>query len=125
MVSGDVYAIERLLLPVVAASPGFTLLRFPALLGARGPDGELLPNAGEGDPYVDRMPIAAWRIDETHALPVTPDDDDDRISNLIGSGVLLPDGQVVVPFDARFDNEEAWRAEINQRAVRNKLKVVK
>lgn len=90
-----------------------------------GQDGERLPNAGDGEPYVDQMPIVAWRIDETRALPVTPDDDDDRISNLIGSGMLMPDGQVVMPFDATFDNEEAWRAELNQRAARDKLRAVK
>jgi hypothetical protein len=32
------------------------------------------------------------------ALPVTPDDDQ-ASSNLIGEGVLLPDGRVVQPFD--------------------------
>jgi hypothetical protein len=83
-----------------AASPGFTLLRFFGPVGVRGPDGRRLPDAGEGDPYVEKMPIVAWRIDESHAVPVTPDDDDD---NLVGSGVLLPDGKVVVPFDATFD----------------------
>ena len=125
VISGDVYAIEKLMLPVVAAAPGFTLLRFFGPVGVRGPNGERLPHAGEGDAYVERMPIVAWRIDETHAVPVTSDDDDGRISNLIGSGVLLPDGQVVVPFDATFDNEEAWRTEMSRRpGNQSKLKVV-
>jgi hypothetical protein len=123
---GDLDEIRRLLLPVVAASPGFTLLRFFGPVGVREPDGQRLPDAGEGDPYIEKMPIVAWRIDESHAVPVTPNDsDDDRISNLIGAGVLLPDGQVVMPFDARFDNEEAWLAEMTQRAGSwSKLRVV-
>jgi hypothetical protein len=125
MVQDAIDVVERSLLPVVAASPGYTLLRFFGGLGTRGPNGECLPHAGEDNPYVERLPIVAWRIDDSHARPVTPHDDDDAISNLIGSGVLLPDGQVAVPFTGTFENEAAWQAEMSLWASWRKLRVVK
>jgi hypothetical protein len=34
----------------------------------------------------------------------------------IGEAVLQPDGQVVEPYEARFPDEVAWRAEMEKRA---------
>jgi hypothetical protein len=86
--------IEYLLLPVVAAQPGFTELRFFA--------------NEEGSPWVERLPIVAWRVDEEMALPVTPDNDASDDLSYVGNGILLPDGTVLQPFIQKFPNEDEW-----------------
>jgi hypothetical protein len=79
----DLDEIEKALLPVVAAQPGYTLLTYYV---------EWAEDGGRG---IDRMPVVAWRIDGVTALPVTPDSEEEKSSNCIGSGVLMPDGRVV------------------------------
>ena len=93
----DIGEISTALLPVVAAAPGYVRLRY---FEAGGDD---------GGPWVDRMPVVAWRIAEDVALPVTPDEDRD---DALRSGVLLPDGRVVQPFMQTFPDEGAWREEM-------------
>lgn len=95
MLAGYIDEIERALLPVVAAAPGFTVLRYGEL-----PDGE--------SPLIERLPIVAWRIDRGFALPVTPDDDDEDIYSFVMSGVLTPEGQVIGQSGEIYDGEAAW-----------------
>jgi hypothetical protein len=99
--SMDKAEIENALLPVVTALPGYVRLCYYA-------DG-----GDDGGPWVDRMPIVAWRIAEDIALPVTPDEDKD---DTLRSGVLLPDGRVVQPFMQTFPDEDAWRGEMDRQA---------
>jgi hypothetical protein len=100
---------ELLRLPVVPALPGCTVLRY-YLCG------------GDDDMLVHRMPVVAWRIDRDGALPVTPDYDYDREAsgNLVGTGLLMPDGRV---FDREgettFVDETQWRAEMANTARLN------
>jgi hypothetical protein len=86
-------------LPVVPAQPGYTVLRY--YLG------------GGDDDVVHRMPVVAWRIDRDGALPVTPDYDGEASGNLVGTGLLMPDGHV---FDREgettFVDEADWRAQM-------------
>ena len=97
-------AIERALLPVVAATPGYTVLSYYA-------------TGGDDDgPWVERRPVTAWRIDKDVTLPVTPDTDDEHAFNCVGSGVLMPDGRVVQPYVGRFVDEENWRAAMAEEA---------
>jgi hypothetical protein len=102
----DIDFIEPALLPVVVAVPGYVHLRY-------------YDDAEEGEhdirETVERMPIVAWRIADDIVFPVTPDEDE-ASSNLIGEGVLLPDGRVVQPFMELFDNEETWRAQMERQA---------
>jgi hypothetical protein len=100
----DIDEIEKALLPVVAAAPGFTFLRYYI-------------DWDESGPGIERMPIVAWRIDGATALPVIPDDASTE-GNCIGSGVLLPDGQVVRLYVQTFANETAWRAAMDAEAAR-------
>jgi hypothetical protein len=99
----DINEIENTLLPVVAAAPGHTLLRYYTEWTV------------DGGPGIERLAIVAWRVAENCALPVTPDVDE-KSSNCIGEGVLQPDGQVVRSYDATFADEVAWRAEMETRA---------
>ena len=101
----DVDKIEKALLPVIAAAPGFTFLRYYADWDE------------SGGPGVERLPVAAWRIDGDVALPVIPDDAMVS-SNCIGSAVLMPDGQVVNPYVQTFANEAAWRVAMDAEAAK-------
>jgi hypothetical protein len=78
--TGPSWQTRQALLPVVAATPGYTRLRY------------FTEWSEEGDPGVDRMPVVAWRIDEGVALLVTPNKDSEDSVNCVGSGVLLPGG---------------------------------
>ena len=114
--SDDMDEINKQLLPVVAAAPGYTLLQYYAQ-----EDGV--------EAIISRTSIVAWRIDRDIAIPVTPDDDDNAF-NRIGYGVLLPDGQVIYPYIGADDNEEGWRARMDDeakdwQAARRKSKAVK
>jgi hypothetical protein len=115
--SANMDEIEKELLPVVAAAPGYTLLQYYAQ-----EDGV--------EAIITRTSIVAWRIDRDIAIPVTPDNDDDDCSNRIEYGVLLPDGQVIRPWLGACSNEEDWRAVVDQvakdwQAARRKSKAVK
>jgi hypothetical protein len=102
---------ERQLLPIIPASPGYTKLTYYDQYNE------------DGSPGVERMPVVAWQIDESYALPVTPDDPTIP-ANCIGSGVLMPDGQVVQPYEATYQDEAAWRAAMDRRAKASKPKAV-
>ena len=104
MASDSVDEIERMLLPVVAAAPGYMRLRY-------WEDGAAV--------WVERMPVVAWRIDSDRALPVTPEQDEDAV---LVSGVLLPDGRVVMPGLQTFADEGAWRAAMDEQAKAHKPK---
>jgi hypothetical protein len=91
--------IEKALLPVVAAAPGYKALFYYAT------------GCDDDEPWVKRVPVVAWRIDKDVALPVTPDNDS-IASNCTGWAVLMPDGRVVEPYMQTFPDEEAWRAEM-------------
>lgn len=88
----------------VPAASGYVHLRYYVEWGEDG---------GAG---VERRPVASRRIDGNTAVPITPDNDDGSSSNLIGSGVLLADGQVVQPYVQTFPDEEAWRAAMAEQA---------
>jgi hypothetical protein len=96
--------------PVVAAAPGYVRIRYCEEWNEDGSAG------------VERLPIVAWRIDGGVAFPITPDDNE--IDGL-NAAVLMPDGQVVQSFMARFDNEAAWLAEMEREAVKRRQAEVK
>jgi hypothetical protein len=92
--------LDRLLSPVVAAAPGFVRLRYY--------------DHGDGDqPWIERMPIVAWLVDQFQAYPVVAGDVDDGQGSK--EAILLADGQVTEPYGERFDSEEAWRAGMDKR----------
>jgi hypothetical protein len=98
----EIDAIERALLPVVVAAPGYVHLRY-------------YDDAEEGEPDIQetvvRMPIVAWRIAADRALPVLVTELMES-SACFGEAVLQPDGQVVAPYEGRWLDEAEWRAEM-------------
>jgi hypothetical protein len=60
----------------------------------------------EGDFWIDRQPIVAWRLTDTYAVPVIPDG---------SSGTILieqPDGQLQELAGATYDNLDDAKAKI-------------
>jgi hypothetical protein len=102
--NGTIAQIESISLPIVAAIPGFTFLSCYV--------------DGNGETFVRRMPIVAWRIGGSFALPVTCEEDNSTTSNLIGTGVLQPDGQVACPYIAVYADEAEWRKEMDAEGCR-------
>jgi hypothetical protein len=100
--------IDRLLAPVVAATPGFIRLRYYA-------DG-----GGDGTAWVERLPIVAWRVCRLETYPVVPGDTLDG-SGCDGEALLLPDGQVLEPFVGRAASEKEWLAEMEKQAASARL----
>ena len=84
----DAEAIVLMMAPVIPALPGYTVLT--------------AHDAEEGELFVTRSPVVAWRILDDLAVPVTPDTEVGQVA------VLFPDGQVVIPGMVSFKNEEAW-----------------
>ena len=114
---GDIDVIERVLLPVIAAAPGYVRLCHYDF-----DDGQA--------PFVERIPVVAWRIGDRRAFPVTVDNDNDDLSG-VDTSVLLPDGRVVSASGDIFADEAAWMAamekEVKRRReaeARRKLKLV-
>ena len=97
-ISGDFEKIRRSLLPVVAAQPGYFVV-------SCGED--------EGKPWTSRHQVVAWRIDDDRAIPVSPREDELGCCDT----VLAPDGSVTVPYEAVFDTEAEWVAEMASRRV--------
>jgi hypothetical protein len=91
----DIDFAERALLPVVAATPGYVHLRYYDDAEEREHDIQ---------ETVVRMPTLAWRIAEDRALPVLATELMES-SACFGEGVLLPDGQVVAPYEGRWRDE--------------------
>jgi hypothetical protein len=84
----DVGAVEEALLPVVSAAPGYTWLVYFA----------------HDPPVVERFPVVAWRVDGAEASPVTFEDFAEA-GNIVGGGILVPDGRVICPREATFPSE--------------------
>jgi hypothetical protein len=87
----DVGEVEDALLPVVPAAPGYTWLVYFA----------------HDPPVVERFPVVAWRIDGVEASPVTFEDYAEA-GNIVGAGILVPDGRVICPREATFPSEAEW-----------------
>lgn len=95
--------IEHAFHPVVAATPGYTLLNY------------WFDSESRGAPLVSRTPIIAWRIDDGDiASPIVIDDD--RGEDGLTSGILLPDGRVIMPCVETFADAAAWLAAMDRRA---------
>ena len=77
---------------VIPAYPGFEVL-------------SAWYNAETGKPEVWRIPIVGWRTVESGLEPVTPDEDFEMSAT---TAIRYPDGQVNVPFDLTFPDEEDW-----------------
>jgi hypothetical protein len=52
-----------------------------------------------------RLPVIGWRVEELSVEAVTPDEDFEMSDSC---AVRYPDGQVSVPFDRTYKNEQAW-----------------
>jgi hypothetical protein len=55
---------------------------------------------------VVRLPVVAWRIDGNCAEPVCPDDIE---TPTLSSGVLTPDGRVIVSYDGQYESIGVFR----------------
>jgi hypothetical protein len=73
----------------------------------------------EGEHFIDRQPIVAWRVTPFGLEPLTPDDDGETYRADRVCGVLYPDGRVNVASDRSYGTEAAWVAEnvAHKRAV--------
>jgi hypothetical protein len=87
----DLSEVEEALLPVVPAAPGYTWLVYFA----------------HDPPVVERFPVVAWRIDGAEASPVTFEGYA-HAGNIVGAGILVPDGRVICPREATFASEAEW-----------------
>jgi hypothetical protein len=97
--AGGEEEIRQRLQPVVAAAPGFVLLRL------------YLDPDDLGKTTIMRSPVVAWRIDGDFALPIAPEDED---AGCFGDGVLMPDKRVVQSHGRTFPNEEEWAAGMSE-----------
>jgi hypothetical protein len=104
---GEFDRIEELLCPVIAAPPSYMVLEYHD--GAN--------NCDDGEPWVVRMPVLAWRITGDAVAPVTPDSEGGgRFGPASTSTILLPDGQVTQQDNTTWPNEESWREEMAKQA---------
>jgi hypothetical protein len=87
--------------PIIPAYPGFEVLS-----PWRDKD-----KTGVWTTGVWRIPVIGWRADELGVEPVTADEDFEMSAN---ASILYPDGQVVIPYDRTYPNEEEWLKEIER-----------
>jgi hypothetical protein len=89
----DVNDPSELLEPIVKSDPGWHVVC-----------------CFESEPFdTYTVPIIAWRISIAGcaiAHPICPD----RLSGNFEWGILCPDGTVLVPFEARYESRESFRA---------------
>lgn len=87
--------------PFVPAQPGFEVLGYWV--------------DENGRELIDRQPVVAWRCDDVEgARPVTLDAQPEEFA------VKYPDGQVVLPWDRTFDNEDAWMVAMREMAEKKR-----
>jgi len=94
------------LIGVVAAQPNFFVV-------------SLVHGPGSNDVNPSLTPIVAWRIiqtgDETVAIPVT-------VESLVPPWAIRgPDGRVIDPDNAEYDNVDAWLAEKRREQQKKKI----
>jgi hypothetical protein len=94
VIEEDVDRLERALLPVVPAAPGFALIQY-------------LRGDGSDEETILREPVVAWRVHGGSTMPVEPVGlgwtDTDGMSS-----VVFPDGSVYRIEDSWFANEQQW-----------------
>jgi hypothetical protein len=97
---------------IIPAHPGFTLLSF---------------YPSDSDPeWVDRSPVIAWQVDASSGFHKAIGLDATS-NNVVATGILCPDGQVIDPGNTLYPNEDAWREEARRDAekieARKKTKI--
>jgi hypothetical protein len=93
----DNRAINKMPLRIIAATPGYMLLRY-------------FDHVSPIKPKIERLPVIAWRVNEGYAFPITPNRPFSSIvndNNCISTGLLLPDGQII-DSHAIHPNETDW-----------------
>jgi hypothetical protein len=94
----NIDAVQQLLMPIVAAAPGFMVVRC-----------SLSEHFWGRERDISRAPVLAWRYDGRFATPVTADNWVER--NLPcdpkNAALLCPDGRVIAP-GGNFDDEATW-----------------
>lgn len=91
--------------PVIPAYPGFEVL-------------QPWRDREANETGVWRIPVIGWKTDELSLEPITADEDFQMHDN---SSIRYPDGQIIIPFDRTYPNEEEWLKEIERVFERQRL----
>ena len=79
--------------PVVPALPGFNVLAY---------------RYWESGDCVDASPVLAWRILDLHSVPILIEDSPGEHDSNSEWVIERPDGRVIRPYDAEFEDRAAW-----------------
>ena len=99
------FSLEQAVAPVVPAAAGATAVIISAVYGESH-------NGRPNETYAESVPIAAWRLVDTVAMPVLVEAtlSDDTVL------VVLPDGRLMEPGSGIFDTIADAQAEVLRRA---------